>query len=260
MDEERVDVTRNRAIILVVGALAFIAVVAAISIAVITLSEDDSGVTIANENNVTKSEETSIKKHDYELIKRQLRGVLKDRYSIPEDEEIKAIIRESTYKETGDDDEKTITFTIDVENAKVTYYVWMIQSSDDASEVSLSCAPTNDSKWPESFCIGTEGHSSIDANMNPQLPYRYVVDGVEKWRLTHEAYDPTLMLHVRAYCDDNEAVNAAKNGAREWVKSFGLDPDKVPIEEEKTACQAYEDEMIEGQHGTHNHHDMNSHL
>ena len=53
MDEERVDVTRNRAIILVVGALAFIAVVAAISIAVITLSEDDSGVTLANENNVT---------------------------------------------------------------------------------------------------------------------------------------------------------------------------------------------------------------
>lgn len=259
MDEERVNVTRNRAILLIVGALAFIAVVVAISIVVITIMDDDSGVTIANESNVTKSDDTSIKKHDYELIKRQLRSVLKDRYSIPESEEINAIIRESTYKESGEDDEKTITFTIDVENAKVTYYVWMIQTSEDASEVSLSCAPTNDSKWPETFCIGTEGYSSIDANMASQLPHRYVVDGDEKWKLTHEAYDPKLELHVRARCDDNESVNAAKNAAREWVKGFGLNPDQVPVEENKTACQAYEDEIIEGQHGVHTQGGMSSH-
>lgn len=260
MNEERTDVTRNRAILLAVGAVAFVILIIAISVVVSVLSDDDSGVTFANESNVTKSEDTSIEKHDYKLIKKQLRAVLTNRYNLPENEEINALIRESTYQESGDDGEKTITFTLDVENVKVTYYVWMIQTSEEASEVSLSCAPAKDSKYPETFCIGTEGHSSIDANMSSQLPYRYIVNGEEKYKISHEPYEPYLILSIRAKCDDNEAVNVAKNNVREWISSFGLNPDQVPVEIDKTACEAYEDEMIEGQHGSHTQEDMMNHL
>lgn len=258
MDNRRVDVTRNRTILLIVGAIAFVAVIIAISIVAITLSSDDSGVKIANEDNVTDAEDSSIESHDYSLIKKQLRTLLTDSYALPENEEIKALIRESTYAESGEDGEKIITFTLDVESVKTTFYVWMSQTSEDASEVSISCAPTNDSKYPETFCIGTEGYSSIDANMSADLPYRYKENGELKFEITHEEYDPRLILSVQASCDDDAAVETAKNKAKEWIKSYGLDPEQVPIEENKSSCKAYEDQLKESQRGKHTQENMNN--
>ncbi len=258
MDDRRVDITRNRTILLIVGAIAFAAIIVAISIVAVTLSGDDSGVEIANEDNVTSAEESSIESHDYSLIKKQLRTLLTDSYSLPENEEIKALIRESTYTESGEDGKKIISFTLDVENVKTTFYIWMSQTSEDASEVSISCAPTNDSKYPETFCIGTEGYSSIDANLSADLPYRYKENGELKFEITHEVYDPKLVLSVQASCDDEEAVETAKAQAKAWIKSYGLDPEQVPIEEDKTSCKAYEDALKESQRGKHTQENMSN--
>ncbi len=254
MDYGRTDTTKNRTILLIVGAVAFVLVIIALSMLISRLSTDDSNVTLVNENNVTQAEESTVKQKDYSLIKKQLRDLLTSQYNVSENEEIRALIRESTYTENGDENEKVISFTLDVENTKTTFYIWMSQTSEDASEVSISCAPVNDSKYPETFCIGTEGYSSIDANLSADLPYRYKENGELKFEITHEVYDPKLVLSVQASCDDEEAVETAKAQAKAWIKSYGLDPEQVPIEEDKTSCKAYEDYLKRKdleKHGSH---------
>ena len=240
MDYDRTDTTKNRTILLIVGAVAFVSIIVALSMLISRLSNDDSGITIVNENNITQAEESSIRQEDYNLVKKQLRNLLTEQYNVPENEEIRALIRESTYIENGSEGEKVISFTLDVENVKVTYYVLVGQGSENVDDVSISCAPASDSKYPETFCIGLED-SSIDVNMGADLPYYYKENDEVKFEISHEDYGTSLILSVNATCDDEEATKTAKSKMKEWIRSYRLDPEQVPIEEDKSSCKAYED-------------------
>ena len=259
MENNRVDVTRQRAIILVLGFICFTFIIVALSFIIGFFASDDPKVDISNEKTVQKSEDTSINGHDYSMIKRQLRTLLTQSYNLDKNEEINAVIRESTYEEYGQENNKTISFMLDVENIKVTYNVWMVQNASEPSEVSISCTSAKDAKYPETFCIGTEGHSSIDTNLASELPYRKIVDGEEKYNVRHEVYDPKLILSVFAKCDDEAAKEAAKKEVKEWIATFGLDPEQVPMEYKKEACKMYEDDLKQKEHENHTHEDMQNH-
>ena len=259
MEDNRVDVTRQRTIILIVGFICFAFVIVALSFIIGYFTSDDPKVAISNEKTVQKSEDTSINGHDYSMIKKQLRTLLSQRYNLDENEEINAVIRESTYEEYGEENNKTISFTIDVENVKVTYNVWMVQNAKEPSEVSISCTSAKDAKYPETFCIGTEGHSSIDTNLASELPYRKIVDGEEVYNVRHEVYDPKLILSVFAKCDDDAAKESAKEDVKKWISTFKLDPEQVPIEYKKEACKIYEDSLKEKEHEKHTQEDMQNH-
>ena len=259
MEDNRVDVTRQRTIILIVGFICFAFVIVALSFIIGYFTSDDPKVAISNEKTVQKSEDTSINGQDYSMIKKQLRTLLSQRYNLDENEEINAVIRESTYEEYGEENNKTISFTIDVENVKVTYNVWMVQNAKEPSEVSISCTSAKDAKYPETFCIGTEGHSSIDTNLASELPYRKIVDGEEVYNVRHEVYDPKLILSVFAKCDDDAAKESAKEDVKKWISTFKLDPEQVPIEYKKEACKIYEDSLKEKEHEKHTQQDMQNH-
>ncbi len=256
MENNRVDITRQRAIVLILGFVCFVFAIIALSLIIGQLTKDDPQVAIANENAIKKSEISSIDDHDYSMIKNQLRAILTQYYNFDENEEINAIIRESTYEEQGEGNKKTISFTLDVESVKVSYNVWMIQNSKEASEVTISCTSAKDAKYPETFCIGSEGHSSIDTNMASELPYRKIVDGEEIYNVRHEAYDPKLILSVFAKCDDEAAKASAKEDLMEWISTFGLNPEQVPIEYKNEACKMYEDSLKDKEHGIHTHENM----
>lgn len=259
MENNRVDVTRQRAIILVLGFICFASIIVALSFIIGFFTSDDPKVDISNEKTVQKSEDTSINGHDYSMIKHQLRTLLTQSYNLDKNEEINAVIRESTYEEYGQENNKTISFMLDVENVKVTYNVWMVQNASEPSEVSISCTSAKDAKYPETFCIGTEGHSSIDTNLASELPYRKIVGGEEKYNVRHEVYDPKLILSVFAKCDDEAAKEAAKKEVKEWIATFGLDPEQVPMEYKKEACKMYEDDLKQKEHNNHTHEDMQNH-
>lgn len=260
MDNNRVDVTKQRMTLAVVGFVCFALVIIALSVVISFLTADNSNVSIANEKELAKSEDTSISSHDYSLIKKQIRDVVRDNYDLKDSEEVNVIIRESTYEEFGDDKNKTISFIVDIENIKVTYNVWMTQSSSDASEVTLSCASAKDSKYPKSFCIGSEGYSSIDSTLAADLPYRVIINGEEFFSVTHEPYDPKLIIHIYAKCDDTATQNKAINQMKEWINSYGLDAEQVPVEKDSTSCSVYEDDLVNKSHDGHTQENMDAHL
>ena len=71
MEDNRVDVTRQRTIILIVGFICFAFVIVALSFIIGYFTSDDPKVAISNEKTVQKSEDTSINGHDYSMIKKQ---------------------------------------------------------------------------------------------------------------------------------------------------------------------------------------------
>ena len=110
MENNRVDIARQRAIIVVLGFICFASIIVALSFIIGFSTSDDPKVDISNEKAVQKSEDTSINGHDYSMIKRQLRTLLTQSYNLDKNEEINAVIRESTYEEYGQENNKTISF------------------------------------------------------------------------------------------------------------------------------------------------------
>lgn len=243
------DVIKTRKHILIFAALSFVLVIIAFSIVInAIINRDTSNVSIVNQQNVAGVVNTK----DYNIVKEAVRAVLKSRYNISDDEEINASIRESTYSETGDDDSKRISFLIDIENVKVTYSVWINHSNpNDYLGVSLSCTTAKEAKYPETFCIGTEGHSSIDTMLASDLPHRKIVNDEVLYTVSHVDYEPVLDISLYTKCDDKRTQEQYMSEIKEWIKGYGLDPEQVRTNLDQTACSVYEDNMgdFHGGHG-----------
>ena len=245
------DITSRRTKLLIFGIVTFVLVVVAGSIAVNFFANmSHANVDIVNSANPNGVIDTN----DYNRVKAEIRDLARAHYGLEDGEKINATIRESTYEEIGDENSKRISFLIDVENTKVTYRVWLDHINKDSyGSIALSCVAPKEAKYPESFCIGTDGHSSIDVTMEGDLPYRKMDDdGEVLYKVDHPAYEPKLILELYTKCDDKTTQEKYTKEIKEWITAYGIDAEQVSFEFDETACLVYEDNMNNA-HGGHGH-------
>lgn len=148
-------------------------------------------------------------------------------------------IREATYEEsTTEWESKEISFLADVLETGSTYYVFLTERKDGNTEVSLTCMPARLAKNPADYCVGTEHSSSIDANMDGDLPYSGKGDFEGKYQLDYITASNKAVLELRVFakCSDQEAFDAALVDAKNVIRDHGMDPEQVPIEVSKDYC------------------------
>lgn len=241
MDE--FEVIRKRKIVLFLGSIVFIVFIIAISMLISKLSETDYKVSIVNASSSRK--DRIISNDDFDRLKAEVRRVMTNNYGIDSDEQVEVSIRESSYTEErldgASEEFTTIKFLADVENTKSTYWVWLVHNSTSPIDISLNCASASESKYPDTFCIGTSGNSSIDANFKDLFPFVGVNnDGSRAYTFLHKEHQQFIELGVDAMCDDNEAIDRAKADLEKEFKKRGIKMDNYPINIDKGTCKAYE--------------------
>ncbi len=213
-------------------------------IVLVFFTYDDQKIIINNE--LKTIDNNNISRDDYTVIRKNLRLLSTNTYKHNPDEEIIASVRESTYSESGN----TISFIMDVESLKSTYAVWLSHGAKNAEEVELSCVSNKVSKYPDEFCIGSDGQSTIDADLEGYLPLKeFYSSGRPKYVVTHQAYTTKLEAKVYVKCDDEEGRTNIENEIKAWITQKGVNAEKVPIEYDKNACLDYEDDDAHGGHG-----------
>lgn len=232
MDDE-LKKTEDRKKIIILCCIAFVLVIVALSFLINNLLKGNEGVQISNAQNISGV----IDNKDYSLVKKELVTMLKANYKI-DNSDVKTSIRESSYKETDTGNKKTITFLMDVETVKATYNVWLIHdtSNDGAAGVTFTCADLDVTKYPDTFCIGTEFYSTIDVQLGKKLPHSGYIDGKYAYEISHEAYDPHLKVGITTLCGDQTAYDKAYAAAMDWIDQQGIDHSIYPITMVKDAC------------------------
>lgn len=242
MQNNDVSLKRRYALLALVACGVLLIVVASMILS--SILAPDYKVDIMNEGSVKKeNKEGVVSKKDFDNVKQVVRRVARDNYKVNDDERLDVRVRESTYAEKKAGKTTTVEFIIDVENIKASYAVSLWHDTSEVYHVDLKCTSAADAKYPETFCIGTNFYSSIDSNFKDKLPYRKVVNGVQKYVLRQINNQAKLSLGVDAKCDDQNAISAARTEVEEMIASYGLDPKQVPIETDINVCRAFEEEM-----------------
>ena len=242
-------VNRKKIIIFSLAVAVFILAIVFISLLIMNLTKKDPNVSLLNES--TTKEEGVIDNKDIDFIKAQVRDLSKFLYNLDDKTEIVASIRESTYQEQPyGKDGKYIELVIDVDTTKASYRAAFEHNAANGKRVVFMCLPAKESKYPESFCMGSEGHSSIDSTLGDILPYRKY-NGKNLLYKLGKRVDGSVGLNLEVWttCEDNATREKALAEVKEVIRNTGLDPEQVPLAVDETTCKAYED-SLRG-HGSH---------
>lgn len=242
MQQEDVSVKRRKALIAIL--ICAVLLIIAVSFVWAKALKPDYRVDIMNEGSVKKENKDSIiSDKDYESTKKAIDTIARGHYGVDKNKRLDVRIRESTYKEMKTGNMTEISFIADVEDIKVSYYVSLWHDTDKLFNVGLGCTSTKEAKYPETFCIGSNFTSSIDANFADKLPYREIENGVQKFIVRKVNNQAKLSLGVDARCDDQTAINNALEKVKKKIAAYGLDPEQVPIETDVNVCRAFEEEQ-----------------
>lgn len=248
MNEE--DLIHKRKMMLILFSVAFILIIIVAGVVISIINNDDFGVIAKNEDSLkSENKDMTLDSGDMKALREQIRNIS----GLPEDEEIVIAFREGSYKEhyvNGTSESSTqIEVLIDVENTKRTYLASITHGVNNFYGIGLSCTDAETAKWPETFCVGTNFHSSIDTNIADILPYREIENGELKFSIKHVDNQAKLEVGVEARCDDKDAENKAIKKAKSLLSKYGISEDQIPVQVDTGVCKAYEDYVDSGGHG-----------
>lgn len=242
--------------ILILALVTFILLIACLSVFFAQRNERVGNVDLINKTDFGNDQ--IIDHQDFERVQAELRKILTEHYATPASETIVASIRNSSYIEENyqgsSENGASINFLMDVENNRVTYRVFIIHDSVAPYAISLNCVTAAESKYPDSFCIGTSGNSSIDANAAQLFPYRKIKDGQQTYLATHPSRSSQVILGIEAHCDDDTAKQAAKDDFSTVLQEHGINTDFVDFSYDDNVCKAFEDQGGGGHEHLHDGH------
>ena len=131
----------------------------------------------------------------------------------------------------------------------MTYLASITHGVNNFYGVGLSCTKSDVAKWPETFCVGTNFHSSIDANIANLLPYREIENNELKYTIKHVNNQAKLEVGVEARCNDKKAEDEAIEKAKSLLTKYGISKDQIPVQVDHGVCKAYEDYVDSNGHG-----------
>lgn len=228
--QENQNITRRNLVVLAL--VAFVLLVVALSLAIKYFVDNSSRVAVKN----TRDINGLIDDNDYQKMKTSLHKLLEDKYGISKDTVVDATIRESSYNDRTNGNEGAISFLLDIDSLKLTYNVSIIHSSSSHFDISFGCPKLSASKYPETFCIATDNHSTIDAELDNKLPYRGYIDGISTYVIRHNVNVPKLTIEIYTLCGDTAARERALKDALTWIDGTGISSEFIPYEAPEKFC------------------------
>ena len=190
---------------------------------------------------VSSDVSSSLSAKDLLSIESSVKSHLSFTYDLSSDDldSLSIVIRENTL-ETKRDDSNSITlanFIIDLSSPQLTYKVTYQPSSN---LILLTCPTINLVQDSSIFCIGTDNHSTIDANLDQYLPYEGTTANDIDYSISHQSgdsiSDPYLTIYA-SVCDDEADAIEVETAVKDWIHSKGIpDPDIIPLHFSHSYC------------------------
>lgn len=231
MDKELTAIRRRKTFII----LAFVAVaLAAIAIWIVLIFDR----TPADEAEISNIDRIELKVHPTvkSIIQKRLREAIDLAYGIEDDREPVGVIRkESISIKDEKDGTKQYNFLVDVDEYELTYRaeVWEKKEKKN-SEVFFYCVPPSQSKYPDNFCVGYNGQSTLSVTIGYSLPLTakktmngYYYDAKIKYK--EKSIWPYVDIFVSS-CGSQKIKDEARNDFRDWIKEQGYDPNLFEIQ------------------------------
>lgn len=186
---------------------------------------------------IHNSEEDSKLDSKIKLFGEHLKDTLSNLgYTMPD--EINAVIREDSVKTYSPDgsDPVTATFLLDIDSPKLTYQVTLDYDTDNFL---LVCPDISLVQDPNTFCIGTDKQSTIDANLAKYLPYSGETTSEISFTISRD-YDsknnPRLSVYANV-CNDETIATEVETAVKEWIRDKGIpNPDIIPLHFPHSYC------------------------
>ena len=222
---------KKKIVLLILGGVAFIAVIIAIA-AVSFFANNQHPTTIVNQEAATENG-VALDSESFTTIGEDLHTLAEDTHEVAPEAKLTAAIREASYTETVNaDGYRRIGFLLDVDDIQTTYYVTAtVDPSGEVFYLNFGCTSPEISKYPSTFCVGTDNISSIDTTLSDKLPYSEYQNGSLVYNLEHYGGATYLSLRVYTPCGDQPTHDAAVAAAQAWVKEQ-VPNIEIPIQEE----------------------------
>ena len=231
MNQEN-DVVRRRKIfmIAVYVAIMFIAIAGWVALSVGRTPKDEAKV-----ENIDKVNLDVVPKIR-SIVQKRLREAIDLAYGIDDDKDPIGIIRKETVTtKTEKDGTKLHQFIVDVDNYELTYRAEVWERTDkDESQAYFYCVPPDQSKYPNRFCIGYNGQSTIDVTIGYSLPLSaketkngYFYDA--KIKYTENSIRPYIDIFVSS-CGNQRIVDEVREDFRDWITEQGYNAEIYDIQ------------------------------
>ena len=234
-DPDTKNYTKIRNIIIAIVA-AVILLIITISVVAINANKDEA--TIVNESGrdseiISDEDLAEVKSRVYAHTKNvsQSEEGNNDNNGNTYDGDVSAAVRWNTVKSSDD----STTFLIDLDDYQQTYRVYVTDG-----ETFLTCPKISESKYPESFCIGTSGDidDSITAVFGANLPYTGQTNSGYTYTIArNENSRKNGSLYILSYsCQPAEKVSAeVSQSVDTYITSFGA-PTTLFIKDISVVC------------------------
>lgn len=230
------EIAKRRNAIMAIGAFVIVAI---ITISVIASFKKEMVEPVSSEA------PSYLKDVDLAVVEKKIQSALEISYGISKDdqENVKVVVRENTFKYIGDSENESFyaSFLVDVSEPKLTYIVGY---SFETKEASLSCPSIELMQDTNVFCIGDDD-STIDVMLSRYLPYDGTTESGVEFTIW-EDYDIDGLVRLNMYadiCDDEEVGREVEQAIKSWIKEKGVsNPDIIPLNLHYSYCNYHRHE------------------
>jgi hypothetical protein len=231
MNNEILAIKRRKTFaILAFVALAFIAVAVWVFVAFDQTPPDEAKI-----NNL-EGADISIHPTVKSIIQKRLREAIDLAYGVERGKDpIGTIRNESVVTKDEADGTKQYSFLVDVDNYEVTYRaeVWE-KKEKKTSEVFFYCVPPRQSKYPDKFCVGYNGQSTISVTIGYSLPLIAKQTNIGNYYDARIKYKensiwPYIEIFVSS-CGNERIKSDVREDFSNWIKDQGYNPSIYNVE------------------------------
>ncbi|MBR5419026.1 hypothetical protein IK110_02150 [Candidatus Saccharibacteria bacterium] len=124
-------------------------------------------------------------------------------------------------------------FIVDIDSIQQTYCYYY---SDEVNL--LGCPYINESKYPDSYCIGNSRENDDTATVifGSDLPYDGSIKSGIKYRVFRKDLDHNLYIHIYGCSSDSASKASVEEAVRKMISDRGANPDSFPIKYEFNYC------------------------
>lgn len=206
---------RRKNTIIVLGVVVFILIAIGVILALMGgMFSKKSGFKISNEEQYFKN----IRQEDEDVLLSVLSNQVKNVSDIDVEKTlVEGSIRDGSYSEDRQGDVVISNFLLDIDAIQQTYLVefpWS-KSTDVPDGISVECPRNDQSKFPDSYCIGIY---TTSASIEIYLPYNGSVKDNSYSVQANYLIENGLDLFI-ASCGDENLMKAAKKDFENWISN-----------------------------------------
>lgn len=232
MNNSEYTTIRHRKIFIILAFVALVLVTIAVWILLVFDRTPADEAEISNIDKVDFNIHPTVKS----IVQSRLYEAIDLAYGVEEGKDPVGMIRKETVSAKDEDDGTRMhNFLVDVDNYKVTYRaeVWERKEKKN-SEVFFYCVPPSQSKYPDNFCVGYNGQSTISVTIGYSLPLKakktesgYLYDAKIKYK--DNSIWPYIDIFVNS-CGRKKIKEEVLIDFKNWIRDQGYNPEIYDIQ------------------------------